>query len=351
MASDYGYANARIRGMKSLLISAGFYDRLLKSTSFDDVVGSLNTTAYGRELSEVMIKESGLKGFDEALRRNIVKSFNKVSHAVDDDGRQLMGILLGRWDVGNVKSILRGKNLGATSDAILESLIPGAEIDEASLLEMVKSRDVRDCVDTMATLRIPYAVPLTGAFPDYAAKRSLAVLEIALDKFYYARAFAGVQGNDINSTMVREALAREIDAENIMTLLRIVKEDIDRREGMVFLIAGGRELALWRLEEVAGRRTIEDCVQALSETSYHDLIAESMPSYFETGSLTGLQRALEQQAVRRGLKMWKADPLTIAGVIAYVWAKTNEIVNLRVIARGKQVGMPVDKMREALVLA
>jgi V/A-type H+/Na+-transporting ATPase subunit C len=351
MGSDYGYVNARIRGMKSRLISPGFYDRLLTATSFDDVVGSLNTTAYGRELSEVMIKETGLKGFDEALRRNIMKCFAKVAHTVDEDGLRLMGILLGRWDVANVKAILRGKNLGATSDAILESLIPGAEIDEATLLELVNARDVRDCIDTMATLRVPYAFPLTGAFPDYAAKRSLAVLEIALDKYYYARAFEGVQGTDINSSMVKEMLGREVDAENIMTVLRIVKEDIDRREALVFFIAGGRELPVWRLAEIGGRRTIEDAVQSISETSYHDLIAESMPTYFETGSLTGLQRALEQHAVRRGLKMWKADPLTIAGVIAYIWAKTNEIVNLRVIARGKQVGIPVEKMREALVLA
>lgn len=349
--ADYGYANARIRGMKSHLIQGELYDRLMKTKSLADVVTALGTTPYQRELSEVMIKDESLRGFDEALRRNVMKVFFKITNMVDDDARHLVNVLLGRWDVANIKAILRGKNLGASSEAILSSLIPGAEIDEASLLEMVGSRDVRDCVDTMATLRVPYAVPLTGAFPEYAAKRSLTTLEIALDKYFYERAYRSLRGKDMSTELVRRTIGRDIDTANIMLVLRIVKEEIDRREGSLFLINGGRELPYWRIQEFINKQTIEDVVQDLSSTTYHALISDNMPSYFETGSLIGLQRALEQYSIRRGLKMWQADPLTIGGIIAFIWAKTNEVVNLRVIARGKVVGMPEDKMREALVLA
>lgn len=349
--ADYGYANARIRGMKSLLIQDELYNRLLKTNSLADVVTMLGTTPYQRELSEAMIKDDSLKGFDEALRRNVMKAFGKVARMVDDDAQHLVNVLLGRWDVANIKAILRGKNLGAGSEAILSSLIPGAEIDEHSLLEMVNSRDVRDCVDTMATLRIPYSVPLTGAFPEFAAKRSLTPLEIALDKYFYDRAYRFLRGKDMSTELVRQTIGRDIDTANIMLVLRIVKEEIDRHEGSNFLIDGGRELPYWRIQEFINMKSVEDVVQELAATSYHKLISDNMPTYFETGSLIGLQRALEQFAVRGGLKMWQADPLTIGGIIAYIWAKTNEVVNLRVIARGKQVGMPEKKMREALVLA
>jgi V/A-type H+/Na+-transporting ATPase subunit C len=349
--ADYGYANARIRGMKSLLIKGELYNRLLKTKSLADVVANLSATPYQRELSEAMIKGESLKGFDEALRRNVMKAFAKISNMVDEDAQPLVNVLLGRWDVANVKAILRGKNLGASSEMILSSLIPGAEIDEAALLEMVSSRDVRDCVDTMATLRIPYAVPLTSAFPAYAAKRSLTTLEIALDKCFYDRAYSSLRGRDLSTELVRRTIGRDIDTANIMLVLRIVKEEIDRREGSVFLIDGGRELPYWRIQEFINKRNVEDVVQDLASTSYHELISENMPSYFETGTLIGLQRALEHFAIRSGLKMWHADPLTIGGIIAYIWEKTNEVVNLRVIARGKEVGMPENKMREALVLA
>lgn len=349
--ADYGYANARIRGMKSLLLREDLYNRLLKANSLSDVVTVLAATPYQRELSEAMIKDDSLKSFDEGLRRNVMRTFAKISRIVDDDAQPLVNALLGRWDVANIKAILRGKNLGVGSEMILSSLIPGAEIDEHTLLEMVNSRDVRDCVDTMATLRVAYSVPLTGAFPEYAAKRSLTALEIALDKFFYDRAYKALRGKDLSTELVRQTLGRDIDTANIMLVLRIVKEEIDRREGSAFLINGGRELPYWRIQEFIHKRTVEDVVQDLAQTSYHALISDNMPSYFDTGSLIGLQRALEQHAIKSGLKMWMADPLTIGGIIAYIWAKTNEVVNLRVIARGREVGMPENKIREALVFA
>lgn len=349
--TDYGYANARIRGMKSLLIQEALYGRLLKTTSLQDVVTTLATTPYQRELSEAMVKDDGLKGFDEALRLNVAKTFSKIKKMVDEDALQLVNILLGRWDVANIKAILRGINLGVSVDAIQSNLTPGAEIDDAVLREMVKARDVRDCIDTMASLRVAYAAPLTGAFPEYAAKRNLTALETALDKFFYDRAYQSLRGKDISTRLVRQMIGEDVDIANIMLVLRIIKEEIDRREGAAFIIEGGRELSRDQIRKLMDKRTVEDVVQELSETDYHDLISANMPSYLETGSLIGIQRALEQYAVTSGLRMWRADPLTISGIIAYIWAKTNEIVNLRVIARGKEVGMPEKKMREALVIA
>lgn len=351
MGDDYGYANARIRGMKSRLITDEQYNRLLKSSDFDDVVAGLGSTAYGRELSEVMIKEAGLIGFDEALRRNVMKAFGLILKITQSEARTLVNVLLGRWDVANIKAVLRGKNLGASSEAILGSMIPGGEVDESVLLELAAARDVRDCVDMMATMRIPYAVPLTGAFPEYAAKRNLAVLEIALDKFFYERSFKVLKRKNLNTGLVREMLKREIDTVNIMTLLRVVKEDIDRRDAEVYFIDGGAELSLSQLGELADKKGVEDVVATLSRTSYHKLLADKMPVYFETGSLTALQRALEQSLIRRGISMFRAEPLSVAGIIGYIWAKNNEVANLRVIARGKMVGMPEAKMREAMVLA
>jgi vacuolar-type H+-ATPase subunit C/Vma6 len=36
--------------------------------------------------------------------------------------------------------------------------------------------------------------------------------------------------------------------------------------------------------------------------------------------------------------------------ISYLWAKQNEITNLRIIVKGKSVGMPVDRVRKELIL-
>ncbi len=43
--------------------------------------------------------------------------------------------------------------------------------------------------------------------------------------------------------------------------------------------------------------------------------------------------------------------LSASGImIGYLWAKQNEITNLRIIVKGKSVGMPADRMRKELIL-
>ena len=146
MKTNYGYTNARVRGLKSWLFNEQKYNELLGASTFNQVVNILGTTSYGRDLDEALIKEDGLKGFDDALRRNIMKSFLKMRKLVDDDGRVLLNVLMGRWDIANIKAILRGKNVGASSEAIVESLIPAGEVDETTLLELVNALDIRACI-------------------------------------------------------------------------------------------------------------------------------------------------------------------------------------------------------------
>jgi V/A-type H+-transporting ATPase subunit C len=348
---DYGYANARIRAMKSRLLDESFYNQLLRARSLQEVTATLAQTPYGRDLDESMIQAEGLKGFDEALRRNIMKTFRQVVKVLGEENRHLVNILLGRWDVLNIKTILRGKNLGANSDIILESLIPAGALDETTLLEMVRSRDVRDCIDTMATMHVSYAVPLTGAFPDYAHKRNLAVLELALDKAFYEMSFDRLRARDKNTRLVFEMMRREIDSINIMTLLRIVKEEVEKSDATKLFLSGGKEVRRVQLYELTELHSVEDAVQALKGTTYYPILKEKMPNYFKTNSLANLERGMEEEIVRRRVALFRADPLSIASTIAFIWAKYNEIVNLRVVARGKAVGMPEAKIREAMIIA
>ena len=351
MGTDYGYANARVRAMKSCLFRRPFYEKLLQMATLQDMTTTLAKTPYSRDIDDAMIKYSGIRGFDEALRMNTMRTFRKILKFVDSDGRELVDILVGRWDVSNIKTILRGRNIGASTEDIVTSLIPAGELDEITLRELAGQLDVRSCIDLMATWRLPYASALTEAFPEYTKRRNLTSLELALDKTYYADAFKRLRRNSMNVSLVREILRREIDLTNIMTVLRLIKDEINAKEATRFLLEGGKEFDIAALGSLLKEASIEDVVFKLKKTSYGQVLESHMNDYFETGSLVRIERSLEETAVRRGISMFRADPLSIAIIIGYIWAKYNEIINLRVIARSKMVGMPEDKTREALILA
>jgi V/A-type H+-transporting ATPase subunit C len=62
------------------------------------------------------------------------------------------------------------------------------------------------------------------------------------------------------------------------------------------------------------------------------------------------ERALEDFVMRKALDAGRGDPLGVGITIGYLWAKQNEITNLRIIVKGTSVGMPPDRMRKELIL-
>lgn len=350
MIGNYGYANARIRAMKSFLFDRAFYEKLIDMEDISSVISALEGTQYKPDIDEAMLKYKDVRGMDEAFRRNIAGTFSKILRLVEGEAKELVKILLSRWDVYNVKTILRGKNIGASEEQILESLVPAGQFSEALLRELVKAKDVKACIDFLAVWETPFARPLTASFSKFVKSHRLVDLELALDKFYFDYAMSVLRKNDLSTSLVREIIRREIDFVNIMTILRGVREEIDKKQLEDLFIPGGKEINAKRFRALCQEKTIEDVVLRLEDTPYHEVLSKGLGKYLEVGTISVLERNLEQMMVRKGISMFRADPLSIAIIIGYLTAKYNEVVNLRIIVRGKSVGMPEDRLREALVL-
>ena len=72
--------------------------------------------------------------------------------------------------------------------------------------------------------------------------------------------------------------------------------------------------------------------------------------YLEENSIAVFERALEDYLMRKALGLGTGDPLGVGVVVGYLWAKQNEITNLRIVVKGKSVGMPEARVRGELIL-
>ncbi len=349
MVADYGYPNARIRAMKSYLFDRGFYQKLLDMEDVSEIISALENTQYKKDIEEGIIKYPGASGVDEGLRRNISSTFRKIEKMVQDEQKQLLDVLLGRFDVHNIKTVLRAKNVGASEDEIVNSYIPAGSLEEALLIELARQKDIRSCIDILALWNIPYAVVLTRKFSEFSKNQRLATLELEVDKYYYNRSIKISRRRSLSYRLVKEILSREIDSVNIMTILRLIKEEMTVEEMTDYFIEGGKEISLEKYLLLAREEDIEGIIEEMGGTSFGKLLKENLKEFYEIQNISFLERLLEEMLIKKCVNMFKADPLSIAIIIGYIWAKYNEIVNLRIIVRGKSVGMPEDKIREALV--
>ena len=349
MAMDWGYINARMRGMKSRLLDHRTLDNLILQPDLESLMGELEKTSYRDDIIEARGRYTGMPCMEYALRKNFVRTFRKIlAFAKKEEAEAFIRIFLHRWDVQNIKTILRGKNIHVTNEEILDCLVPAGELDETALTELVRQQDTKSVIDLLATWRIPWATPLTTAFPEFAQKGDISRLECALDRYYYEEALHAVQGPDPNSAMIRHILAIEIDVLNIKTVLRMIRDHIDPAEAGQFLIAGGLEFDLKALARLLTQHSIGDALTGVTGSRYR-FLADTPEAVVKAQKISVIEKELERYLVTQGTRFFSGDPLSVASLIGYFWAKYNEITNIRVIARCKTADFPIEHLREELI--
>lgn len=346
---DYGYVNARVRGMRSRLLPRHTLEEMAFRPDIDSVIADLERTPYHDEIIEAKARLSGVLCIEEALRTNFTRTFRKILDIVGgSEAETFIRIFLHRWDIQNIKTIIRGKNIHVTNEEILECLVPAGELDEVTLTEVLKQPDVRAVIDLLATFGNAYARPLTEKFPEFQESGDVSVLEIALDRFYFEDALRTVEGRSYNRTLIRNLLRREIDIVNIKTILRMVRDHADRELTAGFLIPGGLEFGEKDLARLTALHSVEEVLKDLGNTKYRFLspVAENA---IKTGKISVVEKQLERFLIREGADSFRGEPLSVASIVGYFWAKYNEITNIRIISRCKTTDISEDRIKEELV--
>ncbi|RJQ31335.1 MAG: ATP synthase A1 subunit C [Actinobacteria bacterium] len=352
--SDYGYANTRVRAMKSTLFTASFIEQLLSAPDLNQFLTLLRKTPYQKDVEKGMVKYPGVLGVEEGLKTNMVNTFRHIMTYSENNkqGERLIQVILSRWDIHNLKTIFRGLHADVPKDEVVEQLVPAGELDEAHLHELAQQGDVKSCIDLLAMWKVPYSEPLNEGYHEYIETRHLANFELVLDRFYYLYALKKSRGRTLNHRLVQTIIKREVDLTNVMTLLRFSRETLDKEEfdPEPYFINGGLEITKEKFLEYFALNEVEDIVNALENTLYYPVLKAGLKHFYVLGTVSALERKIEEYIIQKTVALFKADPLGIAIITAYIWAKFNETVNLRIIARGKDVGMPQDQIKEALVL-
>jgi len=87
----------------------------------------------------------------------------------------------------------------------------------------------------------------------------------------------------------------------------------------------------------------------LASTSYN-FLANVPDDYVKTEKISVFEKELDTFLLQKALRMWFGDPLSLALVVAYLWAKYNEITNIRIIALCKTEYVPETEVMGELVL-
>ncbi len=347
---DYGYANARIRGMKSHLLSRSFLDELIAAQDLGQFIQPLMDTEYAADLDEALIRGRDAAAVDEALKHNMVRTYQKVLGFLNEEAAFILSTLLGRWDVFNLKTIVRGKQMHLVQGEIEEGLLAAGQLSSVDLSALAQAEDIKALVDLASTWGLPYAHALREGYARFMASSDLAQLELALDRYYAEWARERLHRSKANIATARKILGIQVDTMNLVTMLRFQKADHESFKPEEYFLQGGTAIHLPLYVELSSLSDVDQVLDRLRGTPYGKLLDEVAVKFIEANSISVFERALEDYLTRKALTMGIGDPLGIGVGIAYLWAKQNEITNLRIIVKGKSVGMPLERVRGELIL-
>lgn len=353
--SDFDYGNARLRAMKSRLLSRRTLEGLAEIESVESLITALTNTAYREAVEAALVRLAGLECLNEALRNDLIATIGSARVFFSGRAGEQAALVLRRYDVHNVKTVLRGLARHVPASDILASTLPVGELRPVDLGQLAGAADLRIAIDLLATWRLPLARPLlvlSGVHPG----ADLFEMEVALDRWYLDAALR--EAVDEAGEVLRETLMLAADMMNILTALRLVGvpdaatilRERFASDDATPLFVGPGHMPWALLAEAARQASVSRAVDTLAETHGGETLVRAMEDYTAGSRLSVFERALAQRQLQHAARLLVRDPLGIGVLLGYVALKTNEVANLRTIAQGLLLGQQPEQIRAEWML-
>jgi len=332
-AAHYAYLNTRVSLYAGQLLGSDRldplidrpYDEGLHDTGQPDVtaqyIGDLdqhNVTILLRELSVLIRPLSGAP-------------------------RELLDYWAHRFELGNLKTIIRGKMASQPQAAIEAQLQDMGRFTSLPIAELLQS-------DTPAELlrrleQTPYAEIARQARHLLEQGEALFALDAALDRRYFAGlARRGAAIGGAPGQLLRAIVGSIVDRVNLVWLLRYrYAYNLTPAQAYYLLIPASHRLLPQQLQQLAQCASFEEAMSSLP-APFDKMLAGAR-------NTTEVTLKLEFETWRFAANTLRHSSFNVARALAYMVLRERDLRRLRAIVRGRNMHMDAAMIRAALGLA
>jgi V/A-type H+-transporting ATPase subunit C len=116
-----------------------------------------------------------------------------------------------------------------------------------------------------------------------------------------------------------------------------------------FIITTGDKFIDSKTMALANVEDLDELSRILGKTEYKGMIIKGIEEFKRSGSLIALEAELYKYLLRQSALFMHQHPLSIDVILGYMFAKDIEVRNLRIIIKGKQLGLSEDFIGSQLV--
>ncbi len=329
--------------MKGKLYKKHDYDKLLKMQA-SEIAKYLEESDYKTDIHALGKELSGSALVEAAIHVNFVRHIRQLRRISSPEMNLLLHAYLKRYDIYNLKTILRGKAAGQQKETVAHLLVPLGILTQERLLELFS-------LDSLQRILVAAGFSekeFRSALQYYEKEHSLLEIENSLDQQYYSFLFEFLQHLSGEHTLFKEFLQVHIDILNLRLLLRLKKQAMDPEKISSFFFSGGKLFPIGTLHALA-RKDFSSIITPLKRTAVKAVVAQHAEELARE-DLTGFETALDVWLLQQSTLLLHQFPLSVDTLLGYMFAKEIEIRNLRTLVKGKQLGFDETFLSQQLVI-
>ncbi len=345
-SAPYIYVSTRMRVRKAKLIPREEYIRML-NMGLPEFTRLIEEMEYKREIDELSASFNGVDLIENAMSWNLAKEYQRIIALAPGEMKGFTRDYLHKWDIQNILTILRGKQLGLSDGKIKAVLVPAGALDAAALDRLVAEPTLDRVVETMPIKAL--AEILSEKLPAALESHSFGDIENELYKYYYATLIKAARSGMTGGLPFLKYVTFEIDVKNITNLFRIRAQAAKESDTHSVWIEGGA-FKSEELERLTTVENLDEVVDSLKKKVKVAVLNDALEELREKKPVYAIENALTAAQLNQMDRMSKRNPFSISPLLVYLERKKYEVANLRALARGKQAGLSAEILEKYLVM-
>lgn len=340
----YAALNTKIRVLEGRLLKKDDYRNLLNKKSVPEITAYLkNETHYNEVLHEVnenSIHRSKLENFVKDAQ---VKDIDKIVHFFIDDYKEFLVTILVKYEIEDLKVVLRAIKTGDTSSIDKDSLVHIGVHSNLKKDTLLQSKSISDFIRCLKdTIYYNYL----KSFIDNNNETSLFRIEMTLDLAYFDLFNKRLELVDKNDRKILEHIQGiNVDLLNIQWIYRGLKfYNLSPEEVFNYTIAYGYELNRKDIKDLCYTKDIENFIKKIMNTRYSFLFHKE-----NTRDVFMERRILRYQYYNVITDLTKKTDMDISQTIGYIMLLEDEVRDIVSIIESVRYGMPTKEAEKFLI--
>ncbi len=338
----YAYPNAKVRALKGRLLPEETFRGLLHCERFEEVLNVLHSTHYSDALSELPGTEISGSQLNTVLYRSLFQDYEKTIRALDRSLQPFFILFYQKYELTNLKTILRGIFSRAAPEDVQVLLLPSGRYTLFSKDALLSFRNVQDVITHLQGSFFEY--PLNRALHRVEEEQEIFPLEMALDLHYYHTLWDAMkQLPSAEQKIIRKLLGIWLDILNLSWIARFKEEyHFSPEEILNYTIHHGANFKLKDRRQLSEAKNADAILEFLQTTVY----GKGLPKQLE---LSTLHILLSRYLIAQLRTYFSGNPFQVGVILGYLWLKEFEIFDIISIAEAKKYGLSLEESQQYVI--